>query len=537
MYLEVIKKSHKGKMYKTALIRQSFRKAGKVLHKTIANISELSDAQIENIGQILKSKNPIKFEDLNNLKTFDSKEFGASKSILSIIRELNLDRIIYSRKIQVREDILAMIIGRLIYPGSKLSLVNIFADSALWTLCGHSEDRPDVNDNCYVPLDFLLSRQEIIQNQLADKHLKQGCVVLYDLTSSYVEGEYDESELVTFGYNRDHKKGHEQFNIGLLTTHRGCPIAVETFAGNVPDKTTVSKQVSRIKDKFNVKSVIFVGDRGMLPPKQIEEVNAKGFKTITALSHKQIEDLLERKIVTKEMFVSNKIMEAKENNIRYLTCFNPLRKQEEGKTREALLKKTEEQLIKLQTMKRRKKIKDICANVGIILDQYAMKKFFNWEVKEEKLIFSRDKTSINEEAAIDGFYIIRTDVDETVLSTIEVVKSYKNLAHVEKAFRNIKTVSLHIRPVYHHLDDRIKAHVFLCMLAYYVQWHMTDRLEPFLKNNSKGKDRRWTFDNIIERLKSIRIAKHAINDIVIDNVKTIPCEDQEEILKLLKVSL
>jgi transposase len=536
MFIDEIISKKNGKKYKTTLIRETFREKDKVLHRTIANISKLPDACINEIKRYFKTGHSQSV-DFKDLQTFDSKEYGASWSLLSIIRDIGLDSIIFSKKIQWREDILAMIIGRIIYPSSKLFLTHLYTDTVLWELCGHSHStKPDVQKNCYAPMDVLLERQEIIQKKRAEKHLEDGCVVLYDITSTYFEGEYEDSEIVTYGYNRDRKRGFEQVNIGLLTDKEGRPIAVETFAGNTPDQVTVQGQSKKISNKFHVKSVIFVGDRGMLTPKRIDEVNAEGFQTFTALTHKQMEDLLEKKIVSLNQFkIKNfTVVDPENSKIRYVLCFNPKRKEEEQQTRMDLIKKVEQKLNKIPKKSSNQKIS---AAVGKIRKTYNIEKFFKWNVENQTLTFSLKNDKIAKEEQLDGCYVIRTDVPEETFSSEEVIKTYKKLAHVEKAFKIIKTTVLEIRPVRHHLDDRIKAHIFLCMLAYYLQWHISDRLAPLFEKDGKNDKRRYSFSLVLERLKSLRLEKVRIGSVVIDGVKTRPDREQAEILELLKVTL
>ncbi|MBI5345561.1 MAG: IS1634 family transposase [Chlamydiae bacterium] len=536
MFIDEIVSKKNGKKYKTTLIRETFREKNKVLHRTIANISKLPDACIEEIKRFFK-KGPSQNIDYKDLQTFASKEYGASWALLSIIRDLGIDSMIFSKKIQWREDILAMIIGRIIYPGSKLLLTHLFSDTVLWELCGHPYNtKPDVQKHCYGPLDLLLKRQEAIQNKLAKKHLEKGCVVLFDITSTYFEGEYEDSEIVTYGYNRDRKRGFEQVNIGLLTDKKGCPIATETFAGNIPDQVTVQGQAKKISNKFNVKNVIFVGDRGMLTPKRIEEVNAEGFQTITALTHKQMENLLEKKVISLNFFQTKyfTVVDPENSQIRYVLCFNPQRKEEERQTRLDLIKKVEEELGKIpKKISNQKK----SAAVGKIWKTYPMEKFFTWTVENQVLTFSLKADKIAQEEQLDGCYIIRTDVPTEILSSEEVVKTYKKLAHVEKAFRIIKTTVLEIRPVRHHLDNRIKAHIFLCMLPYYLQWHICERLGPLLKKDGTGQERRYNFSLVLERLKALRSEKVKIGSVVIEGVKTRPDQEQTKILDLLRVAL
>ena len=528
MFIDEIFSKKNGKKYKTTLIRETFREKGKVLHRTIANISKLPDACINEIKRYFKT-GPLQNIDYKDLQTFESKEYGASWSLLSIIKDLGLDTMIFSKKVQWREDVLAMIIGRIIYPSSKLFLTHLYTDTVLWELCGHSYNtKPEVQKHCYIPMDLLLERQEAIQNKLAKKHLENGCVVLYDITSTYFEGEYEDSDIVNYGYNRDRKRGFEQVNIGLLTDKSGCPIAVETFSGKTPDQVTVQGQSKKISNKFHVKSVIFVGDRGMLTPKRIEEVNAEGFQTITALTHKQMETLLEKKVISLNHFQIKyfTVADPQNSKIRYILCFNPKRKD--------LINKVEQELNKIPKKSSNQKIS---AAVGKIWKTYRIEKFFTWNVENQTLTFSLKNDKIAEEEQLDGCYIIRTDVPEETLSSEEVVKTYKKLAHVEKAFRIIKTTVLEIRPIRHHLDNRIKSHIFLCMLAYYLQWQILNRLDPLFKTDGKGETRRYSFSLILERLKSLRSEKVRIGSVVIDGVKTRPDPEQTKILELLKVTL
>ncbi|MGA8164535.1 MAG: hypothetical protein WB791_05850 [Waddliaceae bacterium] len=273
MYVEEIKHKRNGKTYATILVRESYRDGSKVLHRTISNISNLPRNCIQQIKSMLKGDGTHKIS-VEDLAVSNSREYGASKALIDLAKDIGLDKMIYSKTVKWSQNALAMISGRIMYPCSKLSLTNIYLDTVLWELCGHERNsQPDVNEDCYEPMDELLKRQKSIKKQLASKHLNNGCIVLYDITSTYFEGEYEDSDLVKFGYNRDCKRGHEQVNIGLLTNIEGCPIAVETFAGNTQDQVTVKREIEKLVNDYKVKDVIFVGDRGMLTPKRIEEVN------------------------------------------------------------------------------------------------------------------------------------------------------------------------------------------------------------------------------------------------------------------------
>jgi len=538
MYIEYIKSHYKGKVYSTPLLRISYKEKGKVKHRTIANMSSLPKDTIEEMRKLLGSKGQGKVITKDSIKTVSSKEYGASVAVIKTAKGLGLDRIIHREAGQWREDVMAMIAGRVVYQGSKLSLTNLYKDTGLWQLCGHGcDERPDVETHCYKPLDKLLARQEQIQRLLAQRHLSNGCLVLYDITSSYLEGEYMNSELVAFGKNRDNKKGHEQIAIGLITNGDGCPVAIEVFKGNTQDQSTVYKQVSRIAEDFGVKEVVFAGDRGMLTPKRIAEVKEREFKTITALTHPQVMNLLEKGVIQLGLFDEKNIAEVidpDDPSVRYMLCKNPQTQEDETQTRQELINKAIAGLSKLTGNKRRSD-KQLSAAAGKVFGKYPVEKFFEWEVKDMKLSYRVNNDLVEREKALDGCYIIRTDVSASSMKKNEVVDSYRRLAHVEKAFRYLKTVALEIRPIYHKIDTRIRAHVFLCMLAYYVQWHMTQRLQPLFNSDGKGKKRRWSFPIVLKRLSSLRLEKRAINQCFFEHTTT-PDEEQEMILSLLKVS-
>jgi len=540
MYVEEIKHEHNGKTYTTVLVRESYRDGKKVLHRTVSNISNLPKKCIQQIKTMLKSDGSHKIS-VEDLVIFHSKEYGASKVLVDLAKDIGLDRMIYSKTLKWSQNALAMIIGRIMYPGSKLSLTSMYFDTVLWEMCGHEKNsQPDVNEDCYEPMDELLKRQKAIQKQLASKHLKDGCIVLYDITSTYFEGEYENSDLVKFGYSRDCKRGHEQINIGLLTNVEGCPIAVETFAGNTQDQVTVNGEVEKLVHDYKVKDVIFVGDRGMLTPKRIVEVNKEGYKTITALTHAQMQDLISREIITISFFKINEypgIKDPDNAEIRYVLCLNPKRQKTDRKTRADLINATAVELDKIKNTKRKYAKEKTGARVGKVWSKYGTEKYFQWSVENDRLEYRIIQEVIDKEQKIDGCYIIRTDVAEEMLSSKEVYKTYKKLIHVEQAFRVIKTHSLEIRPVFHHLDHRIQAHVFLCMLSYYLQWHMNQRLSDVYQNDGSGKNRRWTFLQVIERLKSIRSQTVRLGDTDLPNVISVPDEEQRMLLDALKIRL
>jgi transposase len=537
LHLEI--QGHRKNYY--GLLRTTYwdKKAKKIKHKSFGRIGGLSYDALKAIQAALRGDAKILTSE-EDIRIISSKEYGASYAVLQLAKELGLDNTIYSKtNEQWVKDSLAMIAGRLVYAGSKLSLTNRYKDTALWELCG-VEGVVDVDKHCYVSMDRLLERQPAIQQKLAAKHFDGNALVLYDITSSYFEGEYDESRIVKFGYNRDRKRGHEQMVIGLICTSEGCPIAVEVFPGNTKDETTVEEKIAEIQKRYKVTKLIFVGDRGMVTQANIEKTkDIKGLNTISALTHPQITELLSRKVIQTDMFDEKDILEVIDPanpKRRYCLCHNPSTAKREEKTRNALLDKTRIELDKIVNSKRKTTTSKVSARVGKVLSKTKMGKFIEWEVRSGKLKWSLKEDAVDTEKLLDGCYIIVSDVPKEKLAAQELVASYKKLQLVEKAFRNLKTVQLEIRPVYHKTDDRIRCHVFLCMLAYYLQWHMNQRLKPLFAENGEYKERFWTFENVIERLKSIRREEARITGASFKTV-TQPDDDQRKILQLLKIKL
>lgn len=531
VHLEIQK--HRSSVY--GVLRSSYRQDGQVKHSNHGRITGLALEQLQLIqaafrGDVVPKDSPEAFQ------TLASKEYGGACVLLALAKELGLPQMIYSRPESWVNDCLAMIIGRLLYAGSKLSLSHQWRSTVLWELCG-VPGPVDVEEHCYQAMDRLLSRQKAIQKALAKRHLQEGCLVLYDITSSYFEGAYEESDIVLFGYNRDGKRGHEQICLGLLCNQQGCPVGVEVFAGNTQDATTVVEKVKEIQSEYGLKKVIFVGDRGMVTQANAKELQAvEGLHLISALTHQQIVALLERNVIQAELFDEKQVVEVvdPENpQRRYGLCRNPQSAQREGLTRQRLLDLTQAELRKIAKSPRKNTQEKIGARVGRVLQKYKMGKFVEWEVKQGKLEWRLQEAKIAQEKLFDGCYIISSDVPVEQMAQQQVVASYKSLSLVEGAFRNLKTVSLEMRPVFHKKDDRIRSHVFLCMLAYYLQWHMQQRLKPLFAKDGKGKDRQWTFSTVLERLKAWRRHRVKVGGVEFDQVAE-PEEDQKEMMELLK---
>jgi Transposase DDE domain len=487
------------------ILRTTYRDPadGKVKHQQHGRLTGLPLNTLLNVQAALRD-DVLPKDDPAAFKILSSKEYGASAALLALAKDIGLDRALYSKPSEpwVR-DTLAMIIGRILYQGSKLSLSHQWKNSALWELCG-TEGSVDVDTHCYAALDRLLERQPAIQQTLAKTHLNHtasdaGCIVLYDITSTYFEGQYEESEIVQFGYNRDGKRGHEQIVIGLLTNADGCPIAVEVFPGNTQDASTVEGKVKELREKYNVSELVLVGDRGMVTASNEEKLaalpEAEGLKIISALTHRQMVELLARTAHQPELFDDKNIIEITDPTTpghRYCLCRNPHSAARETATRDAP--------------------EVIGSQVGKLLAKTKMGKHLQWRVVEGKLEWSIDEESVAAAQALDGCYVIKTTVSAEAMDKDQVVSRYKSLTRVEQAFRNMKTVSLEMRPIHHKTDARIRAHVFLCMLAYYLQWHFKQRLAPLFDQQAaalaagtlQAKDRVHTLASVLETLKSQR---------------------------------
>jgi len=529
------------------IVRTTFRENGKMRHTQHGRITGCSLEQLK-LLQLAFRERVVPVDDPQAFRILDSREYGASYAVLTIAKQLGLHRVLYSRPEPWVNSALAMIVGRLVYAGSKLALCNHQPNTCLWELCGIAEP-PDVDRHCYAPMDQLLQRQTAIQRRLARRHLNGGHLVLYDITSVYFEGDYKDSELVTFGYNRDGKQGHEQVVVGLICTAQGCPVGVEVYAGNTKDDTTVIDKVHEIKADYGIEKVIFVGDRGMLTHSKIEALkDEQDLQTISALTHGEMRTLLERKVLALDLFDERSIHEVTdpaEPTRRYCLCRNPQTAQREHKTRERLLELTTNALTQIAAYRRATTVEKLGARVGKVLAKYKMGKFIQWSIDADpdratssahRLIWSIDTDKVAKEQRFDGCYIITSDVDQGAMSTVEVVNAYKSLTFVERAFRNLKTVQLEIRPVYHKTDERIRSHVFLCMLAYYLQWHMEQRLAPLFAADGQGPERRWTFRGVIDCLAQIIRNRVTVNGAEFFQNST-PTPEQDQILGLLQVTM
>jgi transposase len=389
--------------------------------------------------------------------------------------------LIASRRCKERDLVIAMIASRILGPESKLALSRSWENTTLGELLGVEGADEDA---LYAAMDWLYERQEQIEKKLADRHLQEGGRVLYDLSSSYFEGK--QCPLAARGYNRDQKKGKLQVNYGLLTDDRGCPVSISAFSGNTSDPKTLLPQVDRLQGAFNLKSVILVGDRGMISQKQVDEIKGhSGVDWITALKTGSIRQLMDADAIQLTLFDERNLFEFTHSDFpgeKLVACRNPDLASRRKHKREALLKATTEALEKVQGMVARGRLKEadkIGVRVGRVIDQYKMAKHFKLEIEEDQFRFEVDEEKVSAEAALDGIYVIRTSLVED-LSAEDAVRHYKALSQVERAFRSIKTMDLEVRPIHHYQEQRVRAHLFLCMLAYYVKWHMMEAWRPLL---------------------------------------------------------
>ena len=469
------------------LLRESYRERRKVKKRTLANLSQWPPHLIEGFKILLKGGTAVA-EPHALLDITRSLPHGHIAAVLGTVRKLRLERTIAGAACPERDRVLALIAARILDPASKLATARgLAADTARDSLAGELGLGDVDEDDLYAAMDWLLERQGAIERRLAKRHLEDGALVLYDLTSSYLEGHC--CPLAKRGYSRDAKRGKLQIEFGLLCDREGCPVAVEVFEGNTADPMTVGAQIDKLRRRFGLSRVVLVGDRGMLTEARIrEEVKPAELDWISALRSSGIRELVESGAVQMSLFDEVDLVEIRAEAYpgeRLMVCRNPLLATERARKREALLQATEALLEPIvgatQREKRRLAGKDkIGLRAGKVLGRYKMAKHFELEIGDTSFGYRRDPESIAREAALDGLYVVRTSLPAAQLDAAATVRAYKSLSSVERAFRSFKTVDLKVRPIYHYAAERVRAHVFLCMLAYYVQWHLRARLKPLL---------------------------------------------------------
>jgi hypothetical protein len=458
----------------TYLLRESYREGKKVRKRTIANLSALSDEQIEAIRAVLSGQTVRPVEEW--WQTTRSRAHGAVQAVRVAMQRLGLEALIASRPSPERDAVCAMVAARVLAPHTKLATTRWWHTTTLAEEYGVAQaDEMDL----YAAMDWLLERQGQIEKKLAARHLFEGALALYDLSSSYFEG--SSCPLAKIGYSRDGKRNTPQVNYGLLTTRDGCPVAISVYAGNTSDASTLMPQVAQLRERFGLERLVLVGDRGMISHRAIGELRElDGLTWITALKNSQIRSLVQGGELQLGLFDERNLFEFSHPDFpgeRLMACRNVDLGRLRAHKRQALLEATERELEKVRTRIENGSLAGrdkIGVRVGKVVNKYKVGKHFALSIEQSGFEFKRLEPQIAAEAALDGLYVIRTSVPKKQMSAAEAVRSYKALAQVERAFRAMKTIDLHIRPIHHRLESRVRAHIFLCMLAYYVEWHMRE---------------------------------------------------------------
>jgi transposase len=469
------------------LLRETYRQDGRFFKRTVCNLSHWPTAVVEGLRGVLKGGTVIPAGQ-DAFTVIRSLPHGHVAAAVGIARKIGLESILGPDGNRSRDLVLAMLIGRILDPVSKLATARALAPATASSSLGEALGLGDVDDDeLYAALDWLLVRQPAIEAILAKRHLTNGMLVLYDVSSSYMEGRC--CPLAKRGYSRDGRRGTLQIVYGLLCAADGCPVAIEVFDGNTADPKTLAPQIEKLKQRFHLDRVVLVGDRGMITEARItEDLKSAGLDWITALRAPAIKELVNSGALQLTLFDQRDMASITSPDFpgeRLIVCRNPDLAAERTRKREDLLAATEKDLASIKAAIERKRnplrgTAEIALKVGEVLNAHKMKKHFDLEITDAAFSFARKTDAIAAEAATDGIYVVRTSLDKDTLGEADIVRGYKSLSLVERGFRCIKTVDLHVRPVYHRLEDRVRAHVFLCMLAYYLEWHMRQKLAPML---------------------------------------------------------
>lgn len=486
------------------LLREGWREGKKVCKRTIANLTDWPARKVELLRRVLKDEPLVSPDEAFAIER--SLPHGHIEAILAMGKRIGLDRLISAKRTRERDLVLAMIVERLVCPCSKLATTRLLHTTTL----ADELALGDVDeDELYAAMDWLLARQSRIEKKLAKHHLAEGAQALYDISSSYYEGHT--CPLVTFGHSRDGKRGKPIVVYGVITDRLGRPVAVEVYPGNTADPSTVSDQVGKLKRRFGLERVVLVGDRGMLTQTQIDHLKTHpGIGWISALRTEKIRRLVEDQTIQPSLFDEQNLAEIHSDAFpdeRLVACFNPLLAEKRRRTREELLNVTEQALEKIcgQVQRRTKtplSAAQIGQKVGKVINRHKVGKHFQTTIADGQFSYQRDNDAIEQEAALDGLYIIRTSESAQALPAEEAVRSYKNLAQVERVFRTLKGVDLAVRPIHHRTEDRVRAHIFLCALAYYLEWHLRQAWAPLLFHDEQLADDRQQRDPVAPAIPS-----------------------------------
>lgn len=471
VYVDTTRRVYKGQEYQQHLLRRSYREGGKVKKETISNITSLGDENVAFLKARLAGK-PLLVAG-EELVTVESRPHGHVQAVLTAMRRLDLPGLLSSRACREQDLVLGMVAQHLLCPGSKLAMVRSWGSTSLAEELGIA----DANENdLYHAMDWLISRKSRIEGKLARRHLSEGDRVHYDLSSTYFEGE--KCPLVKFGHSRDRKRGKKQVNWGVMTTAGGIPLSVDLYPGNTNDAVALPAQVKRVKEQFGISDVTWVGDRRMITGKHIEKMSERqGVNWITALTSPSIKPLTGKGVIQPSFFDETNMFEFTTPDYpgeRLIACRNPILARKREHARTSLLEATRRDLDKIKERIRKGRLKDktkIGVAVGRVLGEHKMAKHIDYDIDTASFEYQVNQQSVNDEAATDGIYVIRTSLTAEELEAADVVRAYKDLEKTENNFEHMKT-SLDLRPVNHHLEDRVKAHFFICLLAYYVRLHM-----------------------------------------------------------------
>lgn len=486
VHVAILNAKIKGKVYTSAFLRRTYREGKKVKHETLGNLSHLDMGIIETIRGMLKGEKYIPASSA--LETTRNLPHGHVAAVLGTLRKLGLEIMLASRPSRERDLVVAMIVARIIDPCSKLATMRGFSGETMHNTLGETLCLGECDENeLYAAMDWLVERQPRIEKKLADRHLADGSIILYDLSTAFYTGTH--CNLAKFSYGKERNE-FPQIMFGLICNAAGCPVAVEVFAGGTVEAETLKNQLTKIRERFGIKRIIMVGDRGILTETIITDElrGVDGVDWITALRAPAIRKLVSGGALQLSLFDDRDMGEITSPDYpgeRLVVCRNPLLAEQRAATREDLLQATELLLDEVVAATQRKaralRGKDrIGLRVGKFINKYKVAKHFTLTINDDGFTYARNREKIALEAALDGFYVLRTSVEQARLDTTGVVRSYKGLSVVEQAFRAIKTVDLHVRPIRHRLAQRIRSHVFICMLAYYVEWHMREALAPVL---------------------------------------------------------
>ena len=496
MYIDVVPNRNSPP---AVLLREAWREGNKTCKRTLANLSDWPQEKIETFRRLLRDERLLSPEDL-----FDTQKtlpHGHVEAVLEMIHTLDLERMISPRRCRERDLVVAMIVQRILHACSKLATTRVWHTTTLAEELGVA----DASENdLYAAMDWLGERQQGIEKKLGARHLEQGGLVLYDVSSSFYEGRT--CSLAKFGHDRDGQKGLPIIVYGVMTNGEGCPVAVEVYAGNTGDPTTVADQIEKLRERFGLLRVVLAGDRGMLTQPQINKLKEHpGLGWITALTSVAIRELVTQGALQLSLLDEKNLAEITSPEYpgeRLMVCHNPLLEQERKRKREELLAATEKHLEKIRREVERRKNKPLAADqigvkVGKVLGRYKMGKHFVYEIGENRFSWNRRPESMEKEAQLDGIYVLRTSEPAERLSAEDTVRSYKSLAEVERAFRCLKGVDLRVRPIRHRTEERVPAHIFLCVLAYYVEWHLRRAWAPLLFEDEERREERQLRDPIL----------------------------------------